>query len=52
MKKRGRPEVEDKKINVGLRLRESLIKKIEETERVSLGKAIERTVEDKYKCGE
>ena len=50
MKKRrvGRPNVDDPKKYVGLRLRESLIKTIKGVEKESLGKVIEQTMTEKY----
>ena len=50
MKKRrvGRPNADDPKKYVGLRLRESLIKMAQDKEGQSIGKVIQKTMEDKY----
>lgn len=48
MKKRGRPKVSDKKELVTLRLRESIIKKVVNSEKMTIGKVIQRDFTEKY----
>ena len=47
-KKPGRPKISDKKELVTLRLRDSLIKKVVKSQKMSIGKVIQRDIVEKY----